>query len=197
MWVATSTLGLTGGGGTISSLNGQTGATQTFASSTSGTDFKITSSAGVHTFQLPSASALARGLLATADWTSFSGRIASTSLDTSAELASLLGDETGTGLSVFSASPTFSGTINVASAILSSTLSLSGTAANIALGSNWLSGDGGDEGVFIDGAGNVGIGTETPHYSLDIASTSPFFVITDTDGAFGDKNWVYKKYGLQ
>ncbi|MCR4374156.1 MAG: hypothetical protein NUW22_04845 [Acidobacteria bacterium] len=36
----------------------------------------------------------------------------------------------------------------------SSTLTLSGTAANIALGSNYLSGDGGDEGISIDASGN-------------------------------------------
>jgi len=41
-------------------------------------------------------------------------------------------------------------------------LTMSGTSANIALGSNYLSGDGGDEGVFVDSAGNVGIGITGP-----------------------------------
>jgi len=40
-------------------------------------------------------------------------------------------------------------------------LNLTGTTANIALGSNWLSGDGDDEGVFVGSTGNVGIGTTT------------------------------------
>ncbi|OGG85987.1 hypothetical protein A2392_00770 [Candidatus Kaiserbacteria bacterium RIFOXYB1_FULL_46_14] len=44
---------------------------------------------------------------------------------------------------------------------MSGGLTFSGTAANIALGSNFLSGDGGDEGVFVDSSGNVGIGTTT------------------------------------
>ncbi|KKK54099.1 hypothetical protein LCGC14_3088150, partial [marine sediment metagenome] len=42
---------------------------------------------------------------------------------------------------------------------LSSNLTLSGSSANIALGTNYLSGDGDDEGVFIDSSGNVFIGT--------------------------------------
>jgi hypothetical protein len=33
-----------------------------------------------------------------------------------------------------------------------------GTVANIALGSNFLSGDGGDEGIFVDASGNIGTG---------------------------------------
>ena len=37
----------------------------------------------------------------------------------------------------------------------SSTVTLSGTAANIALGSNFLSGDGGDEGILVDSVGTV------------------------------------------
>jgi len=49
----------------ISSLNGLTDATQTFATATTGTDFTITSSAGVHTFAIPDASTTARGLVTT------------------------------------------------------------------------------------------------------------------------------------
>jgi hypothetical protein len=95
-----------------------------------------------------------------------------TELDTSAELATLLGDETGTGRAVLSISPAFSGTSTFAALTASSTLTLSGTAANIALGSNYLSGDGGDEGIFVDSDGDVGIGTSTPIALLDIVANN-------------------------
>lgn len=93
-------------------------------------------------------------------------------IDTSAELASILTDETGTGRAVFSVSPAFSGNPTFAALTATSTLTLSGTAANIALGSNYLSGDGGDEGIFVDGSGNVGLGTTTPLGKLSVAGTT-------------------------
>ena len=51
--------------GGIVDLNGLTDATQTFATGTSGTDFNISSASGTHTFNIPSASFTARGLITT------------------------------------------------------------------------------------------------------------------------------------
>ncbi len=49
----------------ISSLNGLTATTQTFATGNSGTDFNIASSGSTHTFNIPDASATARGAVTT------------------------------------------------------------------------------------------------------------------------------------
>lgn len=54
---------------------------------------------------------------------------------------------------------------------LTGQVNLLGTNANIALGSNWLSGDGGDEGVFVGSTGNIGIGTSTPGRTLSVVSS--------------------------
>jgi len=64
-----------GGGGGITSLNGLTASTQTFATGTTGTDFNIASATSTHTFNLPTASATNRGLLSNTDWSTFNGKL--------------------------------------------------------------------------------------------------------------------------
>lgn len=49
----------------LTSLNGLTGSTQTFATGSSGTDFNIDSTTSTHTFNIPDAGASARGLVTT------------------------------------------------------------------------------------------------------------------------------------
>jgi hypothetical protein len=67
IWVPSSDTGIT-------SLNGLTALSQSFATGTSGTDFNIASATATHTFNLPTASATNRGALSTADWTTFNGK---------------------------------------------------------------------------------------------------------------------------
>jgi hypothetical protein len=62
------------GGSGLTSLNALTASTQTFATSSTGTDFTITSATSTHTFNLPSASATNRGLLTAANWTTFNSK---------------------------------------------------------------------------------------------------------------------------
>jgi len=52
-------------GAAITSLNGLIGTSQTFATGTTGTDFTISSSGTAHTFNIPDASATARGVMTT------------------------------------------------------------------------------------------------------------------------------------
>lgn len=61
--------------GGITSLNGLSGSSQTFATGSSGTDFNISSSSTTHTFNFPNASAANRGLLTSADWTTFNNKL--------------------------------------------------------------------------------------------------------------------------
>lgn len=79
--------GGSGGGSGISSLNGLTGASQTFAVGSSGSNFNISSSGTTHTFNLPDASSTTRGALTAADWSAFNSKLSSSrAVNTSAPL---------------------------------------------------------------------------------------------------------------
>jgi fibronectin-binding autotransporter adhesin len=67
------------------------------------------------------ATGAAFGCLTSTDWTTFMGKVASSSIDSSSELATLVTDETGTGSLVFSASPVFTGTPTFANLYMSPT----------------------------------------------------------------------------
>lgn len=63
-----------GGGAGIVTLSGETGATQTLAVGTTGTDFALVSGTNTHTFNLPTASASNRGALSSANWSTFNSK---------------------------------------------------------------------------------------------------------------------------
>jgi hypothetical protein len=89
----------------IVSLNGLTAFAQSLAVGTAGTDFGISSSVATHTFNLPTASALNRGALSSADWTTFNDKVPSTrtltingtALDLSADRSWSVGTVTSVG----------------------------------------------------------------------------------------------------
>ena len=58
----------------ITALNSLTGSVQTLVSGTSGSDFGISSSGTIHTFNLPTASATNRGALSSTDWSTFNSK---------------------------------------------------------------------------------------------------------------------------
>jgi len=79
-------------------------------------------------------------------------------------------------------------TLDVAGTVgIDSTLTMTGSAANIALGSNYLSGDGGDEGIYVSSTGKVGIGTAGPVSSLSVggAGSSNYAVYVSTSAYEG------------
>jgi hypothetical protein len=76
-----------GASGAIASINALTAAAQTIVVGTGGSDFNIVSSGSVHTLNLPTASASKRGLLASADWSTFNGKQAPISVSAPVTLA--------------------------------------------------------------------------------------------------------------
>jgi hypothetical protein len=63
----------------LTALNGLTSQVQLLAVGTSGTDFAISSVTDTHTFNLPTASAINRGALSSADWSTFDSKLSSIS----------------------------------------------------------------------------------------------------------------------
>ena len=61
-------------GNAITSINGLTNSVQTFAIGTAGSNFIISSSGSIHTFNLPDASSIHRGALNSTDWNTFNGK---------------------------------------------------------------------------------------------------------------------------
>jgi hypothetical protein len=72
--IVTQQSGIMAGTG-ITAMNGLTGAVQTIATGTTGTNFNVVSSGTAHTFNLPTASATNRGALSSADWTTFNNKL--------------------------------------------------------------------------------------------------------------------------
>jgi hypothetical protein len=58
----------------ITAMNSLTGAAQTLVTGNAGTDFGISSSGTAHTFNIPTASATNRGLLSSANWSTFNNK---------------------------------------------------------------------------------------------------------------------------
>jgi hypothetical protein len=113
----------------LSSLNGLTANTQTFATGTTGTDFAINSAGSTHTFNLPTASAANRGALSSADWSTFNGKQDSIGLTT-----------VGTNLATLP-NPSAIRYLRINADNTISALSLASFKTDLGLGTAFLSGD--------------------------------------------------------
>ena len=114
-----SAFGVAGAG--ITNLNGSTSSTQTFATNTAGTSFNISSINGIHTFNIPLASAgsVTAGLLSNADYVLFKNKL--TTLD--------LGSASATGTLAAARLPAHSGDVTSVSGSAVLTLANSGVSA--------------------------------------------------------------------
>lgn len=89
-------IGLTNNSVTLNTLPLTLGGSQTFATGTTGVDFNISSAGSVHTFNIPTASVFARGLINSTDYTNFNAaynnRIASLTTTGTSGAATLSGN---------------------------------------------------------------------------------------------------------
>lgn len=89
--------------------------------------------------------------------------ILSSEIDTSLELAGILGDETGTGVAVFGTSPTFATQITTPIIVVNSTTGTSTVAGGLAIETSGF--------VYDYSTNRVGIGTASPGYTLEVNGT--------------------------
>jgi len=118
---------------------------------------------------------------------------------------------TGTGNFVRLDAPTLTGTSTMANLDISGNLTVAGTiygsfdlvssgnmsvggtltmGDNIILNGNWLSGDGGDEGVFVSSTGKVGIGMANPSAKIQVKNGSDDNLIIRVDGTDTDSEYI-------
>ncbi len=77
--------------------------------------------------------------------------------------------------------------LTVSGLITSGSMAALTLAANIRLNGNYLSGDGGDEGISVDASGNVGINVLAPATTLDVRSKATnghaYFAVSNSDAS--------------
>jgi hypothetical protein len=189
----------------LTALNGLTEQVQYFSTGTAGTDFNISSATDTHTFNLPTASAVNRGALSSADWTTFNSKAnASGTVNYVSKFtgATTLGNsqifDNGTNVGIGTTSPgaklqvagegifddNANGRLTLGFATtqndIYSTTTGFGAWKNFRISSNELilSTGGANERMRITSVGNVGIGTTSPNALLQTTATNASGIIS-------------------
>jgi hypothetical protein len=169
----------------ITSLNGLTALSQTFATGTSGTDFNISSATSTHTFNLPTASATNRGLLSSTDWTTFNNKQNAltnpvTGTGTTNEIAywtssSAIGSLTTATYPSLTELSYVKGVTSAIQTQINAKFTLPSLTNGSVLFSNGTTIAQDNANFFWDDTNNrLGIGTNSPAYTIDINGTGRF-----------------------
>jgi len=166
----------------ITALNGLTAQVQTFATGTTGSDFNISSATSTHTFNIPSSSASNRGLLTSADWTTFNSKANAFTYTTN-----YIPYGQGTTTPTQSANLTFNGTTLIANDITDSSLTsgrvtYAGTGGNLRDASNFT----------YDGTNLVAGAIQNTPIGATTSATGKFTILESTGtGSFGTTSAQY------